>query len=271
MIAAVCRAATLTALVALSACARPVGDFNRAAPSFTNDVAMPTIGDMRADAGGEQVSHFNKTDEEDEMHNRVWRFLIAPHAKDWFFDVGVELKRTRIGTASDTRWAHDRYYKWIKKTEYQSSRVRYATMTLNIETDIATVPDTMLSICRVIEIDRQRATALSGLTDLDQSVAIDVAARKTENDDNIDWFVRALNYRYDSYSYALDHLLVETPHQEARTVDLRLKDLSVYVSKANVGDFCLTGKPAGYGADANVVPSRYAKPMRDPELDLPPK
>jgi hypothetical protein len=268
MIAAACRAAAVTALLTISACARPIGDFNRAAPGITS-ISMPVISTKRAGADGKQVSHFNRTDEEDEMHNRVWRFEITQHAKDWFFSSDFKLPRT--AKASDPRWAHDRYYKWIKKTKYESSRVRYATMTLDIETDIATVPETMLSICRVIEIDRQRAKALAGLTDLDEAVAVEVAARRTENDTDIDWFVRALNYRYDSYSYALDHLLVETPHEEARTVDLRLMDLSVYVSKANAGDFCFTGSPAGYDADADAVPSRYAKPMRDPELDLPPK
>ena len=53
-------------------------------------------GKLLADARGEAVSNFNQTDQEDEMHNRVWRFLMAPHAKDWFYDTAVEWQRTRL-------------------------------------------------------------------------------------------------------------------------------------------------------------------------------
>ncbi len=34
-------------------------------------------------------------------------------------------------------------------------------------------------------------------------------------------------YRYASYSYALDHFLVETPHAEAVRVDERLSEMAV--------------------------------------------
>jgi hypothetical protein len=266
------RAASVTALLILiAACARPVGDFGRAAPSFTHDELMPAVGAARADAAGEPVSDFNRTDQEDEMHNRVWRFLIAPHAKDWFFDVAVELKRTRISTASDTRFRKDRYYDWLHETKYESSRIRYATITEDAKMDIATVPETFVSICEVIEIDRQRAIALDGVGPIEVSVAENVAARKYENDQAIGWFVRALRYRFDSYTYALEHLLVETPHEEARETDVQLTILEGYVRRAERGDFCGDGRYDD-GIGRVEIPSRYEVVLPvDPEDALPPK
>ncbi len=74
----------------------------------------------------------------------------------------------------------------------------------------------------------------------------------------IGWFVRSVGYRYDSYSYALDHLLVETPHEEAVGVDASLSQLAIYVETAERGDFC--GQIGGNGSgDDGAIKSRYLK------------
>ena len=238
--------------------ARPTGDFGRASPSFAHDTAMPFAGDMLASARGEAVSQFNQTDEETEMHDRVWRFLMAPHAKDWFSDIVVELQRTRITAATDHHFRVDRYYGWLKGTPYQSSTTRYSTVGRHIAADIDTAPTTFQAICKVIEIDRQRAVALNGLSGLEPSVATDVAARRQENDSHIAWFVRALDYRYQSYNYALDHLLVETPHEQSLVVDEALRRLEIYVDRANRGDFC-SGPGGVVGGERATIPSRYGQ------------
>lgn len=253
------RAALVVAVAALAAgcVSRPVGDFGRAAPSFTHDTAMPLAGDWLATQRGEPVSKFNQTDQEREMHNRVWRFLVAPHSKDWFYDTAVELQRTRISPATDTKFLPDRYYRWLKQTQYQSSPVRYSTVGRHIAADIDTLPTTFASICAVREIDRQRAIARDGLSGLEPSVGQDVAARRDEHDIRINWFVRALTYRYQSYDYALDHLLVETPHEQSLAVDEALRRLSVYVERAQRGNFC-SGPGGMAGGEHVMIPSRYA-------------
>jgi hypothetical protein len=268
------RAVSVLALAGLAAgcMARPVGDFGRAAPSWTHDTAMPYAGKMIADGRGEPVSNFNQTDQEDEMHNRVWRFLVAAHAKDWFYDTAVEWQRTRIIPARDTQFSVERYYRWLKSTSYQSSRTRYATVGRHIAADLDTVPTTFISICEVIEVDRQRAIALQGLSGLGPAEAANVAARKSENDMHIAWFVRALTYRYQSYSYALDHLLVETPHEQSLAVDDELRQMSLWVDRANRWDFC--GGDGGHfrhGGGQAVIPSRYETLVIDREAGLPRK
>ncbi|HTM77139.1 MAG TPA: hypothetical protein VL133_05880 [Devosia sp.] len=237
---------------------RPVGDFGRAAPGYTHDVAMPAIGAARAKGRHEAVSNFNLTDQETEMHDRVWRFLVAPHAQDWFYDTAVELQRTRLSSATDGRFSPDRYYRWLKRADYQSSRTRYSTVGRDIAADSDTVPTTFAAICAVQEIDRQRAIAFDGLSGLEPQVGGDVAARDIENNMRINWFVRALTYRYQSYDYALDHLLVETPHEQSLAVDEALRRLKVSVDRANRGDFCARPGGAVGGAQA-VIPSRYGQ------------
>jgi hypothetical protein len=256
------------ALLAAGCVARPTGDFGRASPSFTHDTAMPMAGDFLARERDEAVSSLNRTDQEEEMHNRIWRFLIAPHAKDWMFDASVELQRTRIVAARDTEFTVERYYNWLRDTDYQSSRTRYATVGADVQSDIDTLPGTFAAICAVIEIDRQRSIAFRELqAGVPPDLKQEVAARKSENSASISWFVRALNYRYDSYDFALDNLLVETPHEQSLAVDESLRRLSVHVTRANRGDFCGDDKDRA-GSGHVIIPSRYQH-TGDREIVLP--
>ena len=229
-------AAVIVLCGAASACARPLGDFGRAAPSVIHDDIMPAVGKARAGISGEPVSAFNLTDEEREMHDRVWRFLVAPHADDWFMDTAVELQRTRLARQGSGRFEPDRYHRWLRQARYQSSHARYRSVADHARADADLGPPTFRSICRVLEIDRQRSVASRGLRGL---ALEEVEKRRAENAMFISWFTVSLRYRYDAYNLALDHLLVETPHQEAVAVDARLGDLVLYVDSAERGDFCL--------------------------------
>lgn len=252
----------MAALVVLgvSGCsvARPVGDFGRARPSFTHDVAMPAAGNALAGLRGEPVSDFNRTDQEGEMHDRVWRFLVAAHAKDWVFDTSVELQRTRIiPPGKDQHYSIERYYAWLKQTTFQSSTTRYTAVGRHVTADFDTVPATFAAICTVIEIDRQRVIAYAELgSGLPPDTAQHLSARKYENDAFIAWFVRALSYRYASYDFALDSLLVETPHEQSIAVDEALRRLAVYEQRARRGDFC-SGQDSNAASGQRVIASRY--------------
>jgi hypothetical protein len=237
------RAAAATALLLLSAAcmSRPIGDFGRAQPGVLHDEVMPAVGKLKTEyIDGKPVSTFNQTDQEREMHDRVWRYLTAAHAKDWSFDTSVEFQRTRIGT-TDRLFKTDRYYKIISGDAYGSSRVRYSTMADHVSIDIELMPSTFRSICNVIEIDRQRAIAAGEIVGLEPAMRQEQRDRKAENDEKVAWFVRATRYRYESYNYALEHLLVETPHEEAVRVDGLLSQLLTWVERAERADFCIGG------------------------------
>lgn len=242
---------SLGLIMALAACARPVGDFGRAQSSVLHDEIMPAIGNVRA-----QGSAFNMADQEIEMRDRIWRYLVAPHAYDWFGDVAVEYQRTRILPMSNKPLKSRRYYDWLHSERFASSRVRYSRVEEDAIADIAMVPPTFAAICAVIELDRQRGVAWNAIDGLEDEVGVDAARRHAENREAINWFVRSLRYRYESYSYALDHLLVETPHEEAVALNAKLNVMAVHVETAERGDFCadptVDGK-RGRGA----ITSRY--------------
>jgi hypothetical protein len=238
--------------MAVASCARPTGDFGRAQPGVLHDEIMPAIGSTRAQLAGEPVSHFNVADEEREMRDRIWRFLVAPHANDWFYDTAVELQRTRIANLADHRFEHARYYRWLRQTGFSSSATRYRAVSDHIVADLGTMPETFRAICAVVELDRQRQTASAGLGGRQGG---DVRARYLENQNHIAWFVRAARYRYEAYSLALDSLLVETPHKGAVEVDAKLSALAVEVERAERGDFCSRSRRTGDGA-RKPLPSR---------------
>ncbi|AVX05151.1 hypothetical protein MXMO3_02639 [Maritalea myrionectae] len=228
----------LVPLLALNACARPVGDFGRAEDSVIHDEILPRVGAMVANERGEPVSRFILTDEEKLMRNRVWRFLIAPHANDWMFDAAVELQRTRLTEPTDLSYTTDRYYTHLRLSDYNSTTTRYVTIAEDARTDLKTVPGTFHAICEVMEIERRRTVALKGLYPNNDAVRKEVRAREFENANVIAWFTRALDYRYKSYDVALNRLLVETPHQEAGLSNVALNRLAVFVDRAKQGEFC---------------------------------
>lgn len=236
-------------LLAAPAGARQLGDFGRVKAGVLNDEVIPGFEKIWKQLNGWPASDFNWTDQEDEMHDRVWRFLVAPQTRDWAFEYAAEIKPSKAG-AKRPRY-EDRYYGWLRGERYASSRVRYNTMADHVGADLGTLEPTFLAICAVIEVDRQRAVAAASVDDLERKVLEGQAERRAENDAHVDHFVRALSYRYAAYSYALDHLLVETPHEQAVEVDGRLSELAVWVDRAEARDFCGAGwHPAGAADEA---------------------
>jgi hypothetical protein len=219
-------------LLTVSACARPVGDFGRAERNLINDQVMPAIGKRLSDG-----SKFNLADQEIEMRDRVWRYLVAPHAYDWSGVVAVEFQRTQIIPISSKPRGVNRYYDWLHRKGFASSRVRYTRIEEDVIADLGMMPSAFVSICAVIELDRQRGIASNQLA-LEDEMSVNARKRYEENRAVIAWFAGSVVYRYQSYSYALDHLLVETPHEEAVSVNARLSDLAVGVEATKRGDFC---------------------------------
>jgi hypothetical protein len=215
------------------------GDLGRSDPSVLTDRMLPAVGDFRAWVSGNPVSSTNRSDTEQLLDNRLVRFLSSVQKRDWAFDIVEQLYRSRVLLPGEIPpFGIDRYYGWLHDTDFRSSGVRYAAMLDDIGADLATLPDTFAAICAVQETDRQRLVALANVPIVEVSVADDVKKRIAANRALINWFVNALIYRYQSYGYALDHLLVETPDSQARGVDRALTHLEHYVRQAQRGKFC---------------------------------
>jgi hypothetical protein len=243
-------------LIALSATSptdgQQLGDFGRMQRSFVNDEVLPLVDRNRRGMNGKAMDGFHLADVEVEMRDRVWRFLYAPHARDWAWPYTAEIRPISQRPVGKTYEA--KYYKWLAGQRYASSRVRYNTIADHVGADIGTLPATFRAICGVIETDRQRQVAVAELYDLEPEMRDRQLKRDRENGAFIDRFVLALNYRYESYGYALDHLLVETPHTEAVNVDAALTELAIWVDRANAQDFC--GNRWSLSGGQQALPSR---------------
>lgn len=235
------------------AAAQQLGDFGRLKPGFVNDELVPLLDRNRRGMNGRPLDGFNLTDEETEMRDRVWRFLVAPHAKDWAWPYSAEIRPAKAGGASAEQVG--KYYRWLTSQRYASSRVRYNTIADHVTADIGTLPATFRSICAVLEVDRQRAVAVAEIDYIEPETVARQQQRGRENGAFIDRFVLALSFRYDSYQYALDHFLVETPHREAVKVDTALSELAVWVERAIAHDFCGDGWSLHGSGDA-ALPGR---------------
>jgi hypothetical protein len=243
----------------LSACARPVGDFGRAEPDPLHDGTADALrGVNELSAPG---SVFNLTDQEQEMRDRIWRYLVAPQAYDWFGDALVELRRIGLRSSGPKPLPSSAYFLWLHSTKFASSPVRYAKLGDDVRSDLDMMPSAFASICAVEAVDRQRGIAANGIAGLEASMRKGAAARQAENRSLAQWFATAVATRSKNYSYALDHLLVETPHVGAIAVDAELSDLQVYVDAADGDDFCTPNAGGRSRTGANAVGSRYLHPL----------
>lgn len=189
-------------------------------------------------AGGRaELSKLPQTDEEKRMTDIVWRFFTAPHTRDWFL-LGTP-RVTPVDLASGKAFEKtDRYFTYLRGVDFQSSRARYAAVAEAIAADTGTLGPAFEAICAVEKLDRQRRTAAAALPELDEEENRQVEMRLSENEHAIAYFALALDYRYQSYTYALKRLLVETPDEAAKKVDAGLSTLATRVDEARSGAYC---------------------------------
>lgn len=244
---------------ALAGCGYPTADFGRAASSVMHEEVYPAIGNLRALANKEPVSALNYADEELEMRDRIWRYIRAPHTKDWFHNFASEMQRTRITVPTDHYLRTETYYYYLRSDRYRSSPVRYGRLSADIGADSALAPKVFGIVCKVLTIDKQREIAAKNLKLNDAKWAKNRRARRTENLDFISWFARAMRFRLDAYDYALAHLLIETPHVEARTADRQYQILLPLVERAERGEFCIGERTKLNKVGPAAIPSRYSK------------
>lgn len=226
-------------MLALGACARPVGDLGSVGPAPYGSDAQRLSSVTTAHA------MLNPTDDERRMHDLVWRFEQAPYARDWVLTNGYWAARGKT----------DAYFVWLSRQPYSSSETRYRMLGDHVASDLDMLPPTFAAICAVEQQDHRRDIAGQGVGGVDPGLRAEVAAREAENRLEVQRFAGALSYRYDAFSYALDQLLVATPHERAVTVDASLARLAQWVDRANADDFCGPAWSPG-GSNQSSLPSR---------------
>ncbi len=252
------------ATAALAGCAAEAGDFGRPVKGYVNDVLLPEIGDRRARGRGEPVSDFMLTDDEKELRARSYRFVMPIHRDAFRARQETEWVRTRIWP--DSRWRPDPtlYYRLMRKDDFKSNYGRWNNIIDEITADIPLVLPFYVVWQEVCRADQQRVAALSRTIALTPAETADANARVWENRRVADWAVSGLNWRVESYAYAIQRTEIEIPtgvrETEARLALDRLKSevawLAAGVADPTCGGGAIAGKspPAAY--DGSMVYKR---------------
>jgi hypothetical protein len=227
------------------------GDFGRPKLSFLNDVVLPSAGSLAAQARGEPVSLYVHTDDEDELRDRAWRFVMPAHERSWFEGIIAELVRTRVLPAGLQPADRSTYYHALMGGSFRSPASRYRRLSEDAVADLRLIGPFAAVAARVITADGVRLRSLAHVRDLAEIQVHDAVARVAENRCLIAWVRHEMLARLASYRYALERLLIEAPQPEAAAAERALVKLEVHRATLDT----LAGPPLPHGlcdGDAEV-------------------
>ncbi len=210
----------------LVACSQ-TGDFGRLKQP------APSVFDQRPGLTRQGEPVLVKSSQEIHLDNLLQRFVtdIAGSQGVTAISNSARALAGREPTQSD-------YYDWLRTQPFADSSTRYRKLANEVDLDTMTLPAVFRAICAVQNLDRRREIAARELAAADPATLSLVVGRRLENNETVARFVAVLEFRYDSYSYALEQLLIETPDVLARMVDTKLNILAVQVQTARAGQFC---------------------------------
>lgn len=238
----------LTLSGAVAGCVE-TGDFGRPRATVWTDLTERT-GAVAATVRGEPVSGSILTDNETELRDRAWRFLMPAHERAWFIRAFSELTRTRVLPASMHPENVATYHANLMAGEGRTPASRYRRLGEDIAADARLVAPFASVAGRVLEADRVRLATLPHVRDLRVSEIRDAAARVAENRCLMVWVRREAALRLASYSYSLEHLVIEAPQTEAIGAERALTVLGRELQLLT--DLPVTG-PAGLCPEASDV------------------
>lgn len=211
-------------LLALPACVE-TGDFGRVKRSAWNDVVAGT-GSLAAAVRHEPVSGFPLTDEEGELRDRAWRFLVPAGGRLTLDRVLAELVATRIVPASASNPDIASYVDDLLAADARSPVSRYRRLGDDIQADAKLITPFATMAARVLRADRMRLQVLRRLAAPTASEIADAEGRVAENRCLVAWVTSATAFRLRSYGYALERLVLAAPSAEAVGVERALARLA---------------------------------------------
>jgi hypothetical protein len=204
------------------------GDFGRAKPSFWNEVVLPAAGSHAAMARGESVSRYVYTDDEDELRDRAWRFVMPAHERSWFERIIANLVRTRVLPAHLQPADPTTYHHALMGGSFRSPASRYRRLSEDAIADLQLIGPFTALAARVIAADRVRLRSLAHVRALDEAQIYHAVARVAENRCLIAWVRVETLARLESYRYALEHLFIEAPQNQAIAAEHALAKLGAH-------------------------------------------
>ncbi|AMJ59057.1 hypothetical protein [Bosea sp. PAMC 26642] len=191
------------------------GDFGRPRPSVWSDTIAPQIGFWAATARGEAASHFRMTDDEDQMRDRAWRFVMPGHERSFFQGEVSALAYARILPVQAQSNQVADYHNALVSGSFASQASRYARLAEDANADRLLIAPFRANATRVVSADRTRLRVAEGSSLVPPEKYDPAFARVVENEGLILWVCERVRFRIESYRYALANLVVEMPSHEA--------------------------------------------------------
>lgn len=231
------------------------GDFGRVKSSAWNDVVGQTRA-LAAAARGEPVSSNPFTDDETELRNRAWRFLVPGRDRPWLDTMLAELVATRIIAPDLVEPDRHAYHRGLLADQGRSPVSLYRRLSEDAGADLRLVEPFGATAARVLAADRIRLQALARAGEVSAGDIVDAHARVAENRCLIAWVTAASSFRVAAYTYALDHLVIEAPQRDAGPTEHVIAALArERTLLRGLGVPPLAGAACASGADVRVAPA----------------
>ena len=191
------------------------GDFGRPRASLWNDTVLPFAGLVAAASREEAVSYYIFTNDETELRDRAWRFLMPAQERAFFQTQVAELARTRILPRMSRLWGDDSYFNTLRGSRGASPSPLFRRIGEDAAADRKLIPVFINLGQKVLASDVARLGLLVHVKDLDEEQVANAAARVVENRCLIAWVYAEAQGRAVRYRYALERLAIEAPQREA--------------------------------------------------------
>lgn len=175
----------------------------------------------------------SRSDGEVQMDKSIQRFSSEIDSQSWVRQIR-HIARAAGGAPTSER----DYYNRLRLQSFASSKGAYRAIITEVNLDILSLPQAFVAICKVQNLDRARIIAAQEFSQNEPETLEAVRVRRIENLTKITNFSAVVNFRYESYSYALEHLVVETPDELARTLDIKISELATLAQVSTAGQFC---------------------------------
>ncbi len=259
--------------VLLAACSSShTGDFGRRADNVVTGTVLPKAGLFSAWVRGDAVSLYPFTDDEIELRDRAWRFLMPSHDKANLQMRLAELSYTRV-LPPLPHSGRSHYHLLLMTEDYRSVASRYHKLGQDIEADRQLMVPFSQAAARVCAADRVRVQSMNTVKELHPTQLQQAAARVAENRGLVDWVRRDMREKAAAYRYALEHITIEAPMREAIRAEQALIAMESAQQTLDYWEGCgenpLPVPPPGRGgrpSSINALPSERYAPMSPTDI-----
>jgi hypothetical protein len=225
---------TMIGLAALAGCTS-IGDYGRIDPELVaTDGIHDWVGRDAAKHAGWPASKNRLTEDERELRDLAFPLIEPPYERQrWdavIYEYGIDRLMRRDA------WVFDRtaYYMHLMAKWDRSPSGRYNQLSDDIRNDTVRIEPFFVVARRVADIDRRRLASMKAVADLSPAESLNAKARIAENGLVIAWVQHSLSERCASYRFALEHLAIAEPEQQAGDVDLNLTQLQQRIANYNL-------------------------------------